>query len=98
MSFVRGIYTGTFGCTREVCGFRDALTGMLVICHNDPRWPTCYAEKVEFKDSGITIIGISQDPLPAINAFATKHNVTVRAYRFHCMYLLTKMIVSDAER
>ncbi|KAI0250762.1 peroxiredoxin Q [Lactifluus subvellereus] len=50
---------GTFGCTREVCGFRDALT-----------------EKVEFKDSGITVIGISPDPVPAIKAFATKHNVT----------------------
>jgi hypothetical protein len=57
-----------------------------------------YAEKVEFKDSGIIIIGISHDPLPVINAFATKHNVTVRARRFHCMYLLTEVIVSDAER
>ncbi|KAH9990799.1 peroxiredoxin Q, partial [Russula vinacea] len=50
---------GTFGCTREVCAFRDALT-----------------EKVEFKDSGITVVGISPDPIAAIKDFATKHDVT----------------------
>ncbi|KAI0284039.1 peroxiredoxin Q [Russula aff. rugulosa BPL654] len=50
---------GTYGCTREVCGFRDALT-----------------EKVEFKDTGVTVVGISADPVPAIKDFATKHNVT----------------------
>jgi hypothetical protein len=64
----------------------------------EPAGADLYPEKVEFKDSGITIVGISQDPLPAINAFATKHNVTVRVWRFRCMYLLTEMIVSDAER
>ena len=26
---IRGIHTGTFGCTKEVCAFRDALTGTL---------------------------------------------------------------------
>ncbi|KAI0304373.1 peroxiredoxin Q [Multifurca ochricompacta] len=50
---------GTYGCTREVCAFRDAL-----------------AEKVEFKDSGITVVGISPDPVVAIKAFVTKHDVT----------------------
>ncbi|KAI9509225.1 peroxiredoxin Q [Russula earlei] len=50
---------GTYGCTREVCGFRDALT-----------------EKVEFKDSGIQIIGISHDSVATIKAFAAKHDVT----------------------
>jgi peroxiredoxin Q/BCP len=49
----------TFGCTREVCGFRDAMT-----------------EHVDFKDSGITIVGISGDPVPAIKTFAEKYNVT----------------------
>jgi len=50
---------GTYGCTREVCAFRDALT-----------------EKVEFKDSGITIVGIAPDSIAAVTTFATKHNVT----------------------
>jgi len=50
---------GTYGCTREVCAFRDALS-----------------EKVEFKDSGITVIGVSPDPVAAIKTFATKHDVT----------------------
>jgi hypothetical protein len=34
-------------------------------------------EKVEFKDTGVTVVGISADPVPAIKDFATKHNVTV---------------------
>ena len=38
-----------------------------------------HLEKVEFKDSGITVVGISADPVPAIKDFATKHNVTVCA-------------------
>lgn len=25
----RGVYAGTYGCTREVCAFRDALAGTL---------------------------------------------------------------------
>ncbi|KAH9080491.1 thioredoxin-like protein [Lactarius deliciosus] len=49
----------TYGCTREVCSFRDALV-----------------ENVDFKDSGITVVGISADPVPAIKAFAEKYNVT----------------------
>jgi len=49
----------TYGCTREVCSFRDALT-----------------EKVEFKDSGITIVGIAPDPIAAVKTFAAKYNVT----------------------
>lgn len=50
---------GTYGCTREVCAFRDALV-----------------ENVDFKDSGITVVGISADPVPAIKAFVAKHGVT----------------------
>jgi len=50
---------GTYGCTREVCSFRDALT-----------------EKVEFKDSGIHVIGIAPDPVAAVKAFATQYDVT----------------------
>ena len=38
-------------------------------------------EKVEFKDSGITVVGISPDPVAAIKDFATKHNVTVCGLR-----------------
>jgi hypothetical protein len=34
-------------------------------------------EKIEFKDSGITVVGVSPDPVAAIKTFATKHNVTV---------------------
>ncbi|KAH9969648.1 peroxiredoxin Q [Russula dissimulans] len=50
---------GTYGCTREVCSFRDALN-----------------EKVEFKDSGIHVIGIAPDPIAAVKSFATQYNVT----------------------
>jgi peroxiredoxin Q/BCP len=50
---------GTYGCTREVCAFRDAL-----------------AENVDFKDSGITVVGISADAVPAIKAFVAQHGVT----------------------
>jgi len=50
---------GTYGCTREVCSFGDALT-----------------EKVEFKDSGIHVIGIAPDPVAAVKAFATQYDVT----------------------
>jgi hypothetical protein len=38
-----------------------------------------FTEHVDFKDSGITIVGISGDPVPAIKTFAEKYNVTVRA-------------------
>lgn len=38
-----------------------------------------HLEKVDFKDSGIAVVGISADPVPAIKDFATKHNVTVCA-------------------
>ncbi|KAH8998529.1 peroxiredoxin Q [Lactarius akahatsu] len=49
----------TYGCTREVCSFRDALV-----------------ENVDFKDSGITVVGISADPVPAIKTFVEKYSVT----------------------
>ena len=40
-----------------------------------------HLEKVEFKDSGITIVGIAPDPIAAVKTFATKYNVTVCALR-----------------
>jgi len=40
-----------------------------------------HLEKVEFKDSGITIVGIAPDSIAAVKTFATKHNVTVRELR-----------------
>jgi peroxiredoxin Q/BCP len=40
-----------------------------------------YLEKVEFKDSGIAVVGIAPDPIAAVQTFATKHNVTVRELR-----------------
>jgi thioredoxin-dependent peroxiredoxin len=40
-----------------------------------------YLEKVEFKDSGITVVGIAPDAIAAVQTFATKHNVTVRELR-----------------
>jgi len=36
-----------------------------------------HLEKVEFKDSGITVVGIAPNSVAAVKAFATKHNVTV---------------------
>ena len=42
---------------------------------------TVQLEKVEFKDSGITVVGISPDPVAAIKDFATKNNVTVCGMR-----------------
>ncbi len=38
-----------------------------------------FTENVDFKDSGITVVGISADPVPAIKAFVAKHGVTVGA-------------------
>jgi peroxiredoxin len=75
----RGVHTGTYGCTREVCAFRDALAGTLrrpartVIVTNP------FTENVDFKDSGITVVGISADAVPAIKAFVAQHGVTVGA-------------------
>ncbi len=36
-----------------------------------------FIENVDFKDSGITVVGISADGVPAIKAFVAKHDVTV---------------------
>jgi len=36
-----------------------------------------HVEKVEFKDSGIQVIGIAPDPVAAVKIFATQYNVTV---------------------
>lgn len=38
-----------------------------------------FTENVDFKDSGINVVGISGDPVPAIKTFVEKHGVTVRA-------------------
>ena len=75
----RWVHTGTYGCTREVCAFRDALAGTL---RQRARTMTeivtnPFTENVDFKDSGITVVGISADPVPAIKAFVAQHGVTV---------------------
>ena len=38
-----------------------------------------FTENVDFKDSGINVVGISGDPVPAIKTFVEKHGVTVGA-------------------
>jgi peroxiredoxin Q/BCP len=46
----------TSGCTKEACGFNDALP--------------------EFSGVDAEIIGISKDPVPALNKFAAKYSLT----------------------
>jgi thioredoxin-dependent peroxiredoxin len=46
----------TTGCTKEACGFNDALP--------------------EFEGVDAAIIGISKDPVPALNKFAAKYGLT----------------------
>ncbi|WP_225771288.1 peroxiredoxin [Inquilinus sp. Marseille-Q2685] len=46
----------TSGCTKEACGFNDALP--------------------EFEGVDATVIGISKDPVPALNKFAAKYGLT----------------------
>jgi len=46
----------TSGCTKEACGFNDALP--------------------EFEGVDADIIGISKDPIPALNKFAAKYGLT----------------------
>ena len=82
------VSAGTYGCTREVCAFRDALSGSSFPLIYVPWTNECvcadgrlHLEKVEFKDSGITIVGIAPDSIAAVKTFATKHNVTVRELR-----------------
>jgi peroxiredoxin Q/BCP len=78
----RGDHTDTYGCTKEVCGFRDAMNGTLrrrARTHDNRDVVTnWFTEQVDFKDSGITLVGISGDPVPAIKAFSEKYSVTVR--------------------
>jgi peroxiredoxin Q/BCP len=46
----------TSGCTKEACGFNDALP--------------------DFEGIDAEIIGISKDPVPALNKFAAKYGLT----------------------
>lgn len=46
----------TSGCTKEACGFNDALP--------------------DFEGVDAEIIGISKDPVPALNKFAAKYSLT----------------------
>jgi len=46
----------TSGCTKEACGFNDALP--------------------EFQGIDAEVIGISKDPVPALNKFAAKYGLT----------------------
>ena len=41
--------------------------------------PNPLTENVDFKDSGITVVGISGDSVPAIKSFVAQHSVTVGA-------------------
>ncbi len=47
----------TPGCTKEACGFSDALAG--------------------FADGGLTVIGISKDPVSALDKFAGKYGLKI---------------------
>ncbi|KII90745.1 hypothetical protein PLICRDRAFT_107357 [Plicaturopsis crispa FD-325 SS-3] len=51
--------SGTYGCTKEACQFRDAL-----------------AENVNFKDSKVTVVGVSPDPVEKQKAFVEKQKLT----------------------
>ncbi|KZT19445.1 peroxiredoxin Q [Neolentinus lepideus HHB14362 ss-1] len=51
--------SGTYGCTKEACEFRDAL-----------------ADKPNFKDSKIEVVGISADSVEDQRKFVEKHKLT----------------------
>jgi peroxiredoxin Q/BCP len=71
--------SGSYGCTQQVCQFRDALAGLTLphvyamICAEIPG----PLEKDVFKDANIEVIGISPDSVEEQNAFRTKHNLSV---------------------
>lgn len=46
----------TPGCTKEACGFNEALQA--------------------FEKAGLSVIGVSRDPVKKLDAFATKYNLT----------------------
>nr|WP_279184436.1 thioredoxin-dependent thiol peroxidase [Acetobacter syzygii] len=46
----------TPGCTKEACGFNEALQ--------------------DFEQAGLTVIGVSRDPVKKLDAFASKYNLT----------------------
>jgi len=45
----------TPGCTKEACGFRDAIA--------------------DYKSNGIAVLGVSPDPIEAVNAFSEKYSL-----------------------
>ncbi|TFY73617.1 hypothetical protein EWM64_g10394, partial [Hericium alpestre] len=64
---------GSYGCTREVCQFRDALedAGALWVPIYLPRNP----DKIEFKDTHVHVVGVSPDSVDKLKAFAEKQKV-----------------------
>ncbi|TFK52530.1 peroxiredoxin Q [Heliocybe sulcata] len=51
--------SGSYGCTKEACEFRDAL-----------------ADKPDFKDAKIEVVGISADSVEEQKKFVEKHKLT----------------------
>ena len=65
-------------------GMRSMVRHFVGLTFHEREWRTnkivggwVHLEKVEFKDSGITVVGIAPNSVAAVKAFATKHNVTV---------------------
>lgn len=72
--------SGSFGCTKEACQFRDALAGKQNCC--DWEWRTtteysCPTEKEVFKDDRAQVIGVSPDPVAKQKLFVEKQKLTV---------------------
>lgn len=73
--------TGTYGCTREACHFRDALAGG---CLSHPREPVMRhsltirtSEEDVYKRSDVLVVGVSSDPVDKQKAFVEKHKLPV---------------------
>lgn len=65
---------GSYGCTKEACGFRDAVKGMhlrLIVCGV----LISFVEVDVFKRSNVAVFGISGDPVVKQKSFVDQHGL-----------------------
>jgi hypothetical protein len=87
------------GCA-QWCVVPSDLRSVPGIRTNERAWADgrVHPEKVEFKDSGITVVGVAPDSIAAVKTFATKHNVTVRELRsppFLVLHVILIFLMTD---
>jgi peroxiredoxin len=82
--------SGSYGCTQQVCQFRDALSGerctVIRRCGSVPHL-LMSTEKDVFKSSSINVIGISPDSVKDQKKFKDKHNLSVSHMMFSKLHL-----------